>query len=85
MEKAYDLKVLGEMVAARARASGLLVVEDGLEHLGADIFAAFQEWATQSAELTPTQIDNFAFSFLEKVKPFVDTQIVKLDLNGDGK
>lgn len=82
MEKPYDLKALGQAVAKEAKAEGLVVVEEGLEVLGAAVYKALKAWLHESANLTPTQIDDYLVQLTDRLDPFVLEQIKKIDLDG---
>jgi hypothetical protein len=84
MEKAYELKALGEMIIAEAKKEGLTIAEEALEKLGKAVYFGSKEWAKESAKLSETKIDDFIAPFYDKIDEFVTPQIEKIDLDGDG-
>ncbi len=84
MEKAYDLKALGEKIVEKAKADGLAIAEEALEKLAKAAYFGVKEWAKESAALSPTQIDDFAAKFYDLADPFVVEQIQKIDLDKSG-
>ena len=85
MEKAYDLKALGQIIIEKAKARGLTIAEDLVESLASAVYLGFRDWQKQSAELTPTAIDNMIEGLTVHLDTFVLPQIVKTDFDGDGK
>lgn len=85
MQKAYDLKALGEAIAEEAKKDGLTVAEEGLEKLGKAVYMGFKGWAKASAVLSDTKIDDYIASLYDHADGFVVPQIEKLDLDKDGK
>jgi hypothetical protein len=84
MERAYDLKSLGEMIVAEAKIDGLSVAEESLEKLGKAVYVGLKKWARESAALSETKVDDFLAPFYDQLDPFVNEQIEKIDLDGDG-
>ena len=84
MEKAYELKALGEMIVAEAKKDGLTIAEEALEKLGKAVYFGTKEWAKESAVLSETKIDDFVAPFYDQIDQFVIPQIEKIDLDGDG-
>lgn len=71
MEKAYDIKVLGE----RLKAKGLIEAEDMA-------FAAYDEvktWLKESAIISATPYDNIAVPFLDQLDAIVKPKIDEID------
>lgn len=85
MEKAYDLKSLGEIIAAEAKKEGFAVAEEALEKLGKAVYMGVKHWASESAILSESKVDDFIAPFYEMMDKFVLPQIEKIDLDGDGK
>lgn len=81
MEKAYDLKVLGE----KLKAKGLLTAEVAVEAAGKEVYGVVKEWFKESAALSKTQLDDLVAPFIDKADETVHAGIEKLDLDGDGK
>ena len=85
MEKAYDIKALGEIIVAEAKKHGLTLAEETVEALGSAVYVGTKKWAKESAVLSETKIDDFAAAFYDQVDPLVLPYIVKIDIDGDGK
>lgn len=85
MEKAYDLKALAQMVIEEAKKEGLTVAEEAAEKLGKAIYFGSKRWGKESAVLSDTKIDDFIAPFYDHADSFVQEQIEKIDLDGDGK
>lgn len=85
MEKAYDLKVLGEIIKAEAKKDGLTIAEDAVEKLGKAVYNGTKKWAKESAVASATKIDDFIAPFYDQLDAAVVPQIEKIDLDGDGK
>ena len=85
MEKAYDLKELGQMIKEEAAKDGLTIAEEALEKLGKAVYLGTKRWGKESAVLSETKIDDFAAPFYDQIDQFVIPQIDKIDLDGDGK
>ena len=71
MEKAYDLKALGEQLKAK----GLDIAEDALVIIAEEVFVFLEE----SAKLSETPYDDMALLILPQVKNLVMEQIDKVD------
>lgn len=84
MEKAYDLKALGQLIKEEAEQKGFTVAEDALEEIGRAVYSSFSKWIQQSAALSETKIDDLVAPFLSHFDSMVKAQIEKLDLDGDG-
>ena len=83
--KAYDFSELGKKIAEKAKADGLELAEEAVEQLGKAAYAGLKEWATESAALSDTKIDDFIAPFYSQLDAFVNESIAKIDLNSDGK
>lgn len=84
MEKAYDLKALGEMILEKAKEQGLPLAEDAVEKLAIVAYEGVMGWVQESARLSETPIDDLVVPFLAHFDPIVDAQIKKIDLDSDG-
>lgn len=71
MEKAYDVKVLGE----KLKAKGLVQAEDAAVMVVEEVFA----WLEESADLSQTPYDDFAKPVFKAVKPLVLKEVDKID------
>ena len=85
MEKAYDFKELGKMIAEEAKKQGLTIAEEAVEVLGKASYTASKKWMKESAVISGTKIDDFVVPFIDNLDPLVNQNIEKLDLDGDGK
>lgn len=85
MQKAYELKALGEMVIAEAKKDGLTIAEEAVEKLAKAIYFGGKKWASESAVLSENKVDDFAMNFYGYADQFVVPQIEKIDIDGDGK
>lgn len=72
MEKAYDLKDLGE----KLKKAGVPVLEEAAEETAKQVYLAVKEWAKESAVLSTTKIDDLIAPFYDQldgvVLPMVD-------------
>ena len=68
MEKAYDLKVLGE----RLKAKGLPIAQEALEDTARIVYIETKEWAKESAPLSETTIDDFVAPFYDQLDKVVN-------------
>lgn len=84
MEKAYDLKALGEYIAAEAKKEGIPMAEEVLEKLGKAAYVGAKQWAKDSAVASETKLDDWIAPFYDNMDGFVNPQIEKIDLDGDG-
>lgn len=75
MEKAYDLKALGE----KLEKAGLPVLKEAAEETAKQVYIAVKEWLKESAPLSETQIDDFIAPFYDKLDPLVFKAIDKID------
>ncbi len=82
MEKAYDLKALGEMIRAECQKEGIPVLEEAVEKLAVACYFSIKAWAKQSAEISESKVDDFFIPFYDQVDQFVLPQIAKIDLKG---
>lgn len=80
MEKAYDLKVLGE----RLQAQGLPIANDMLEEVAAKVYVEIKNWAKESAPLSKTTIDDFIAPFYDQLDKVVFPLIDNFDGEDDG-
>lgn len=85
METAYELKALGEIIAAEAKVKGLSLAEESLEVLGASAYLGLKKWMKESAVLSSTKIDDFIAPFYDQADAYVLPLIEKIDLDKDGK
>jgi hypothetical protein len=75
MEKAYDLKDLGE----KLKAKGLPIAEDMLEKIAGEVYLAVKAWAKESAPLSETKVDDFVSPFYDQLDAIVLPLIDKID------
>lgn len=76
MEQAYDLKALGEKLAA----AGLPIAKDALEKGAGEAYVAFKAWLKESAALSETGIDDVVVGFVDQFDAYV---LPKIDaING---
>ena len=80
MEKAYDLKVLGE----RLQAQGLPIANDMLEEVAAKVYVEIKEWAKESAPISSTPIDDFIAPFYDQLDRVIFPAIDNFDGEDDG-
>ena len=85
MEKAYDVKALGELILAEAKKEGLPLAEEAVEKLGRAAYVGVKKWAQESAQVSGNKIDDFLARFYDLIDDVVLPQIEKLDLDSDGK
>lgn len=71
MDKAYDLKALGE----KLKGKGLPVLENTAEQ----VYEAIKEWYIESAVLSANKIDDMGVPFIQYVDGIVKPQIDKID------
>lgn len=69
--EAYSLKALVE----KLKVHGLDVAEDGAKLVVEAVF----DWVSESAVLSPNKVDDFAVVILPAIKPFVLSQLDKMD------
>lgn len=81
MEKAYDLKALGE----KLKTKGLPIAEEALEAAGAKVYLAIKEWAQESAVISEMKIDDIIAPFYNQLDAVVLPAIEKIDLDGNGQ
>ena len=84
MEKAYDLKALGEKIRDHAATEGLPIAEEALEKLGMAVYDGMKDWFHESAVITETKLDDFIVPLWDLADQYVMPQIEKIDLDGDG-
>jgi hypothetical protein len=75
MVKAYDLKALGDKLAA----TGLPLAMDALEAEAGKVYVALKEWLQESAVISENKIDDIAMPFLNYIDPIVLPQIDKIN------
>jgi len=75
MEKAYDLKVLGERLAEQ----GLPIAKEALEETAGKVYVVLKEWAKESAPLSKTTIDDFVAPFYDQLDQIVLPAVDKID------
>lgn len=85
MEKAYDLKALGQKIKEKAAADGLTLAEEAVEKLAKAAYLGLKDWAKESAVLSETKIDDFITPAYDYLDSFVMPQIDKIDIDGDGQ
>lgn len=85
MDKAYELKALGQYIKEEAAKDGLELAEQTLEVLAKSVYFGTKRWMKESAPLSETKIDDFIAPFYDNADPYVIPQIEKIDLNKDGK
>lgn len=71
MEKAYDLKDLGE----KLKNAGVPIAEDAIE----EVFKKFMVWLKESADKSPNPYDDMAKFVYPKIEEFVLEKIDKID------
>ncbi len=75
MEKAYDLKALGE----KLKAAGIPLALDAAEAAAGKVYVAMKEWAQESSVLSENKIDDFIVGFFGQIDSFVVPQIDKIN------
>jgi hypothetical protein len=75
MEKAYDLKDLGQ----KMKDAGLPIALDALEAAGAKAYVALKAWATESAALSENKVDDIVAPFYGHLDVMVLPLIDKID------
>ena len=75
MEKAYDLKALGEML----KVEGVPVAAEAAEAIAGKVYVAFKKWVQESAILSENKIDDVVAPFIGQLDPLVLPQIDKID------
>ena len=75
MTKAYDLKDLGEKLAAK----GLPILKESAESTAKEVYLAVKEWAKESAAISETKIDDLVAPFYDQLDPLVLGAIDKID------
>jgi hypothetical protein len=71
MEKAYDIKVLGE----KLKAKGLDIAEESLKVLVGETL----DWIQESAPLSASTVDDYAAMAIPFIKPKILEAIDKID------
>ena len=77
MEKAYDLKVLGEKIKAK----GLDLAEDALEIVVEELF----QWVEESAKASKSPYDDMGLVVLPQLKKLALEQVDKVDGEKDSE
>lgn len=85
MEKAYDIKALGQIIIEEAKKDGLNVAEEAAEKLAKAAYKGQKRWMKESALLSENKIDDVFIPFYEMADAVVMPLIEKIDLDGDGK
>lgn len=85
MEKAYDIKALGQAIKEEAEKEGFSLAEDAIETLAKAAYLGTKKWAKESAAISPTKIDDFVAPFYDQLDVVVLPQIEKIDLDKDGQ
>ena len=85
MEKAYDIKALGEMIIAEAKVEGLTIAEEAVEALAKAAYKGQKKWMKESALLSENKIDDVLIPFYDLADSIVLPLIEKVDIDGDGK
>lgn len=75
MEKAYDLKALGE----KLKSKGVPIVAEALEETAKQVYLGTKEWLQESAVISETKVDDFVSPFYDQLDPLVLPQIDKID------
>lgn len=75
MEKAYDLKVLGE----RLKEQGLPIAKEALEDTAKKVYVVVKDWAKESAPISKTPVDDFVAPFYDQLDPLILGAIDKID------
>lgn len=85
MKEAYSLEELGQIIKEEAAKDGLTIAEEAVEKLGKAVYNGVKRWGKESAVLSSNKVDDFIAPFYDQMDGFVNPQIEKLDLDGDGK
>ncbi|MBO9666961.1 MAG: hypothetical protein J7501_09125 [Bdellovibrio sp.] len=85
MEKAYELKALGQYIKEEAAKDGLHLAEEAVEKLAKAAYRGTKRWAKESAVLSPNKVDDVLMLSYDFADQIVEPAIEKLDLDGDGK
>lgn len=80
MDKAYNLKDLGQKISAELNKDGIAIAEEAMQKVGKAVYFAMKAWAKESAALTGTPIDDFLAKFYDLADPLVMEQLKKIDL-----
>jgi hypothetical protein len=81
--KAYDIKALGQAIKDEAAKQGLTLAEEAVETLGKAAWVGTKSWASESAKLSKTKLDDLVVPFLDTMDKLVEESIEKVDLDGD--
>lgn len=85
MNKAYDIKALGQMIIEEAKKDGLELAEQAAEKLAKAAYNGQKRWLKESAVLSPNKVDDVIAPLYDFADPIVLPAIDSMDLNGDGK
>lgn len=85
MEKAYDIKALGQIIIEEAKKDGLTVAEEAAEKLAKAAYRGQKRWLKESAILSENKIDDVIVPFYDMADSIVEPLIEKIDIDGDGK
>jgi hypothetical protein len=75
MEKAYDLKDLGQ----KLKDAGLPIMEEALEAAAGKAYMVLKQWIQESAVLSENKIDDVIAPFIDHLDSIVLPQIDKID------
>ena len=84
MNKAYDIKVLGQMIIEEAKKDGLTIAEEAAEKLAKAAYVGSKKWFAQSAAMTDTKADDLVAGIYNMADPVVMPMIEAM-VDGDGK
>lgn len=85
MEKAYDIKELGKIIAEEAKKEGLVLAEEAVEALGKSAWSGLKKFVNESAVLSENKIDDMVAPAISLLDGYINEKVEKLDLDGDGK
>jgi len=80
MEKAYDLKVLGEMVLAEAKTQAMPAINTAVKGLARSAYMGARNWFAESAKMSESKYDDFFVPLLGHLDQFILPQIEEIDL-----
>lgn len=75
MDKAYDLKALGQMMADE----GLPIAKEALEAAGGKMYIVLKKWLQESAVLSENKMDDIVMPFLGQLDGIILPMIDKID------
>lgn len=85
MEKAYEIKALGQIIIEEAKKDGLILLEEAAEKLAKAAYVGQKRWLKESAVLSENKLDDLAIPFYDMADGIVIPLIEKIDIDGDGK